>query len=161
MKLRKFYEHIYEGTILDELRAEQDKKDSERIKREAEADSNIKKNIQTHIANKEQEPISNLTDYNTEKTEIVDKIGDIFIHSMNYGDEEPKKEILALIDKYSKYLKNLSNSEIEELIKTGKVKKIELPTYDIPKGDFLQKGIVQKVKTKKELNKEKPFWKRK
>ena len=135
---------------MDDLRDEEEKKDLERIKKEEEADKKIHQDIKTHITNKEQEPFGDMTDYNFEKQEIVDKIGEIFFNSMKDGNEEPKKEILSLIDKYSNYLKSLSNSDIDELIKTGKVKKLELPKLELPEGDFLQKGIVQRVKTKKE-----------
>ena len=99
---------------------------------------------------KDEEKARDIVQDTYEKQEIVDKIGEIFFNSMKDGNEEPKKEILSLIDKYSNYLKSLSNSDIDELIKTGKVKKLELPKLELPEGDFLQKGIVQRVKTKKE-----------
>jgi len=118
MKLRKFNE----GTILDELQAEEKRKEEERRLREEEAKrnqqelirqhQNLKKASEDEIMNKE------MPDYNLEKAELLDKLGEIVFYSLKENDEEPKKELLALIDKYSKYLgktKVLSNTATQDV----------------------------------------------
>ncbi len=117
MKLRKFNE-----TILDDIREEEKRKEEERRQRDEEAKKRQQELISQHQelkkASEEEIMKKEEPDYNLEKAELLDKLGEIIFYSLKENDEEPKNEISALIDKYAKYL--------------GKTKVLShIPTQDI------------------------------
>jgi hypothetical protein len=102
MRIKKVSK-ILEGSILDEMRDEQDRKDKERQKRNAEIDKRQGEEIKAHKSTFVQP--AEIPDFNPEKTKLMDKIGEIILHSLQSGDESPKEELEKFISKHSQYLK--------------------------------------------------------
>ena len=104
MEVKKF-SMIKEGTILDNLRKEQEEKNKVRDQKNSDLDDDLKARQAAHKKDLEPVGIDSTPDFNIEKTEVVDKISEIVFYSLKSGNRGPLNEINALIDKYSEYLR--------------------------------------------------------
>ena len=106
MEVKKLSTMLKEGTLRDQLSAEQEEKDKARDTKNTQLDDELKQRQAAH--KKEQEPagITSTPDFNDEKMQVVDQIGEIVFYALKDGNKEPLKEVKALIAKYPNYLKS-------------------------------------------------------
>ena len=105
MEVKKF-SMIKEGTILDDLRKEQEEKDKKRDQTNSQLDDDLKARQAAHKKDVEPAGRESTPDFNLEKSEIVDKISEIVFYALKDGNRQPLDEINALIAKYPNYLKS-------------------------------------------------------
>ena len=111
MEVKKF-SMIKEGTILDDLRKEQEEKDKKRDQTNSQLDDALKARQAAHKKDVEPAGIESTPDFNLEKSEIVDKISEIVFYALKDGNRQPLDEINALIAKYPNYLKSTVMSPV-------------------------------------------------
>jgi hypothetical protein len=129
MKIQKISDKfILEGSLLDQMREEEEEKERRRQQTNAELDKKQKEEIAAHKAKSSIAPLGTerLPDVNVQKGEIVDKLGEIVFYSLQAGDNAPKEELEALINKYSNYLK----SKVTASMPQQEVKKFS--NYSVP-----------------------------
>ena len=103
MRIKKVSK-ILEGSILDEMRDEQERKDKERQKRNAEIDKRQEGEIKAHKSTFVQP--AEIPNLNPERIKLMDRIGEIILYSIQSGDDAPKEELEEFISKYKHYLKS-------------------------------------------------------
>lgn len=105
MKLHKASDFVNEN-ILDDME-KQRKEIEERERKNAALDDELRRKQAEHHATKPTEPIGiyRVKDVNLEKRELLTKVGDILLYSLQQNNDEPKNELNEFINKYSNYLK--------------------------------------------------------